>query len=253
MYEDLEYGPVLITKGPMKGHIGYYDDDDEKNMIIFYPRGILYSNYYYLIKRSDVTSIIPNRIIVQRLSQLDQIVCNDAYGIEKRTEEEIIDALNERILCADLLSARYISALQHTFNQGKTNVFISHSSKDIVFSKGLATDLLEAGLSVFLDEWSIDIGDRIFDKINEGLSESTAFIMILSQNYLKSACCNDEWGAFYGKLLHNENCRIYPVIIDDSEPPALLSQIKYLKFTDSNYADNLSLLLKALHKQFKRD
>ena len=47
--------------------------------------------------------------------------------------------------------------------------------------------------------------------------------MIISKDYLKSVCCTDEWGAFYGKALHDKSCVIYPIIIDDSAPPALIS------------------------------
>src|SRR5689334_2958616 len=33
--DDLKYGPVAILKGPHKGRIGYYDDDDIKAIVYF--------------------------------------------------------------------------------------------------------------------------------------------------------------------------------------------------------------------------
>lgn len=251
MDEDLEYGPILITKGPLKGHIGYYDDDDDDEKLIVYPRIPIYCSRCYLINRKYATSVIPTNCIAQRWYELDNIISQSECGIIDLSTEEYLDLLHERIFCTDLLNDRHFKAMQKVEKQEHNSIFISHSSKDMVFSRGLATDLLDAGYAVFLDDWSINISDRIFEKINDGLNESTAFIMILSRDYLESVCCKDEWGAFYGKALHNKNCRIYPVILDDSEPPALLSQIKYLKFTDDNYTYNLSLLLKALYKQFK--
>lgn len=131
-------------------------------------------------------------------------------------------------------------------------VFISHSSVDLAFSRAIATDLMDAGFSVFLDDWSINIGERIFEKISTGLRESKALIMIISKDYLKSVCCTDEWGAFYGKALHDKSCVIYPIIIDDSAPPALISQIKYLRFNGDEYASALSTLLRSLRKQFSK-
>ena len=76
--------------------------------------------------------------------------------------------------------------------------------------------------------------------------------MIISKDYLKSVCCTDEWGAFYGKALHDKSCVIYPIIIDDSVPPALISQIKYLRFNDDEYTSALSTLLRSLRKQFSK-
>ena len=48
----------------------------------------------------------------------------------------------------------------------------------------------------------------------------------------------------------NEKCRIYPIIIDDSDPPLLLSQIKYLRTLDN--PDYVYQLIKGLHQQFAK-
>lgn len=154
--------------------------------------------------------------------------------------------------CSDMLTARHLRSMQKFQDQNKTEVFISHSSVDLAFSRAIATDLMDAGFSVFLDDWSINIGERIFEKISTGLCESKALIMIISKDYLKSVCCTDEWGAFYGKALHDKSCVIYPIIIDDSAPPALISQIKYLRFNGDEYASALSTLLRSLRKQFSK-
>ncbi|MCQ4023217.1 MULTISPECIES: toll/interleukin-1 receptor domain-containing protein [unclassified Ruminococcus] len=129
---------------------------------------------------------------------------------------------------------------------------MSHSTSDLAFSRALTTDLMDAGFSVFLDDWSIEIGERIFEKISAGLHESKALIMIISKDYLESVCCKDEWGAFYGKALYDKSCIIYPIIIDDSAPPTLISQIKYLRFNGDEYSSGLSTLLKSLERQFNK-
>ncbi len=49
-----------------------------------------------------------------------------------------------------------------------------------------------------------------------------------------------------------KSCVIYPIIIDDSVPPALISQIKYLRFNDDEYTSALSTLLRSLRKQFSK-
>lgn len=255
MEKHLQYGPVLIKRGPNKGRIGYYDDDEDDSgvsKIIIYPGVPIYCKRYYIVQRAYATSIIPTESIARRWEDIEHAICYERYKNEL-TAEEIIDLLHERIFCSDLLNERYFRSMESIEGQKNQCIFISHASKDLVFARCIATDLLNAGFAVFLDDWSIDVGDRIFDKISRGLVDSNALIMVISENYLKSACCNDEWSAFYNKALHVENCRIYPIIIDHSNPPMLLSQIKYLRINREDYSEGLSALLKSLKKQFTQN
>lgn len=251
MKDYIDYGPVLITKGPHKGQIGYYDDDED-NQLIIYPNVPSYCTVFYKVRSTAVTSTIPTKRLADRWAEIDQELYTNACTANLSTEEETA-LLHERILCSDLLTERHFLSMQKMQDQRNTEIFISHSSKDLIFSRALATDLMNAGFSVFLDDWSIDVGERIFEKINVGLSESKALIMVISSDYLDSVCCKDEWGAFYGKALHDNMCVIYPIIIDDSEPPMLLSQIKYLKINTTEYPSQFSMLLKAFSKQFNKE
>lgn len=245
------YGPILIRKGPYKGKIGYYDDTDMDGKLIIYPNVPTYCSGYYKVSQSAATSVIPTACLAERLSDIDHELYKNC-SLEHLPAEEEIMLLHERVFCSDMMTARHLRSMQKFQDQNKTEVFISHSSVDLAFSRAIATDLMDAGFSVFLDDWSINIGERIFEKISTGLCESKALIMIISKDYLKSVCCTDEWGAFYGKALHDKSCVIYPIIIDDSVPPALISQIKYLRFNDDEYTSALSTLLRSLRKQFSK-
>lgn len=251
MERDLNYGPVLITQGPYRGKIGYYDDTDMDNKLIIYPNIPIHCTTYYKVRASAATSVIPTKRLAVRLAEIDQELYESCYGESLLPEEEIM-LLHERIFCSDLLTERHLHSMQKFQDQNRVDVFISHSSIDLAFSRAIATDLMDAGFSVFLDDWSINIGERIFEKISTGLCESKALIMVISKDYLKSVCCTDEWGSFYGKALHDRSCVIYPIIIDDSVPPALISQIKYLRFYGDEYASALSTLLKSLERQFAK-
>ena len=251
MEKNLSYGPILITRGPHKGKIGYFDDTDENGRLIVYPNMPMRCTDYYKVSKSAATSVIPTKRLAERLAEIDQELYKNCATEDLLPESEIM-LLHERILCSDVLTERHLHSMQKFQDRDKTEVFISHSSVDLAFSRAIATDLMDAGFSVFLDDWSIDIGERIFEKISTGLCESKALIMIISKSYLKSVCCTDEWGAFYGKALHDKSCVIYPIIIDDSDPPALISQIKYLRFYRDEYASALSTLLKSLERQFAK-
>ncbi|MBR4335120.1 MAG: toll/interleukin-1 receptor domain-containing protein [Clostridia bacterium] len=257
MKNELEYGPVLVTKGKYKGRIGVYDDDEGDRIVVFSGNPSL-CLHYYMVKRASVSSVISTEYLAKRIETLDSILGNYEYGLEsRRTQDDIIDLMHEKILCDDLLTDRYIHSIQRLTQGEQANVFISHASSDLAYARWISTDLMEAGFSVFLDDWSINVGDRIFEKINKGLEESTAFVMIISRNYLSSVCCNDEWTAFYSKMLHNDKYRLYPIIIDDSDPPPLLSQIKYLRINeddpDSMFESSIRMekLIQSLRDQFE--
>ena len=251
MKKELSYGPVLITKGPYRGQIGYFDDTDTDGKLIVCPNTPIHCIGYYKVSKSAATSDIPTKCLAERLAAIDQELFENCATENLLPEEEIM-LLHERILCSDMLTERHLRSMQRFQNQDKVKVFISHSSIDLAFSRAIATDLMDAGFSVFLDDWSINIGERIFEKLSTGLSESKALIMIISKDYLNSVCCTDEWSAFYGKALHDQSCTIYPIIIDDATPPALISQIKYLRFNGNEYASALSTLLKVLERQFSK-
>lgn len=245
IYQNSRYADFVLENG---AHRVAIEIDDETS----HNKSLVASNKFYddLLKQNSMVHLGWDvyRWAVRQM----QIQPEKNCSLEHLPAEEEIMLLHERVFCSDMLTARHLRSMQKFQDQNKTEVFISHSSVDLAFSRAIATDLMDAGFSVFLDDWSINIGERIFEKISTGLCESKALIMIISKDYLKSVCCTDEWGAFYGKALHDKSCVIYPIIIDDSAPPALISQIKYLRFNGDEYASALSTLLRSLRKQFSK-
>jgi len=65
-------------------------------------------------------------------------------------------------------------------------VFISHSSIDKAFASRLAEVLRANGISVWIDEMSLNLGDNIIQKIEEGIRSSDVIIAVLSKNYVSS-------------------------------------------------------------------
>jgi len=46
--EDIDFGPVRITKGRHKGIIGYYDDNDGNRALVFLGAPVFFSEYVWL-------------------------------------------------------------------------------------------------------------------------------------------------------------------------------------------------------------
>src|SRR5438067_1104654 len=59
-------------------------------------------------------------------------------------------------------------------------VFISHSSKDMPAVEALARDLHEHGIETWLDRWTMGPGDNFVAKINEGLEQADAGLIVFS-------------------------------------------------------------------------
>jgi hypothetical protein len=64
------------------------------------------------------------------------------------------------------------------------DVFISHASEDKAdFVRDLAAELTRLGLKVWYDEWTLQIGDSLRQKIDEGLATSEYGVVILSRSF----------------------------------------------------------------------
>jgi len=63
------------------------------------------------------------------------------------------------------------------------DIFISHSAKDREFATRLANDLVGAGLSVWLDQWNIRVGDSFADAIDQAIRASRFVMIVMSPDY----------------------------------------------------------------------
>lgn len=76
------------------------------------------------------------------------------------------------------------------------DVFISHASEDkIDFVKPLADHLLSMGITVWYDDYSLNIGDSLIEKIEEGLSGCTFGVVVLSKYFFQKKWLRRELNA----------------------------------------------------------
>ena len=101
-------------------------------------------------------------------------------------------------------------------------VFISHSSKDKPAVERLALALEKAGFFPWYDAWEIAAGDSIVDKINRGLDEAEAGIIVFSASSKESRWVEAEAGYLtYARI--QEGKLLIPVVAgDDAWVPPLL-------------------------------
>ena len=108
-------------------------------------------------------------------------------------------------------------------------IFLSHNHKDKPIVEEIAIRLREifGQDQVFYDSWSMQPGDGIIDKMNEGLSECKLFLFFVSKNSLQSNMVKLEWQNAVIKATKRET-KIIPVKLDDCLMPAILLQSLYI-------------------------
>lgn len=130
-----------------------------------------------------------------------------------------------------------------------SNVFISHSNEDKPIVRKLATDLSSYGVRTWFDEWAIQVGDSIIDRINQGIRESDFILVILSKNSVKSRWVQEEIQAALHKEIESQGGVLIPVIVDDVEVPLFLQHIKYIDLSASEkYEKGLLELIRAVQQ-----
>ena len=112
-------------------------------------------------------------------------------------------------------------------------VFISHSSKDHNFTMLLAEKLKKDFTDIWIDEWELQAGDSIVQKISEGIRKSSFFIIVFSKYSIKSNWVLRELNSALMRQLTKDDVKILPIIleIELDEVPLLMSDIYSVKFS----------------------
>ena len=130
----------------------------------------------------------------------------------------------------------------------KFDVFLSHSSRDREFTSRLATDLAEAGLRVWLDQWHIRPGDSFAEAIDEAIKGSRFLLVVMSPDYFKSAWTQQEWQYALGRELETKGVRLIPLLYRDCEIPPMLRSKQWADFRDPDkYRVVFDSLVRDLH------
>ncbi|WP_338286520.1 toll/interleukin-1 receptor domain-containing protein [Luteolibacter sp. LG18] len=158
-------------------------------------------------------------------------------------------ALERDLIVEDLVDeATAQKEERHSAKDKELVVFLSHSSKDKPFVRQLAADLTNAGVTVWLDERRILVGDSIVEKIGQGLAESDFFLIVLSENSVVSEWVKRELNNALFKEVEKRDVHILPIRLDECEVPPLIVGKKYADFSKS-YKDGLSDLLQVFESK----
>ena len=102
--------------------------------------------------------------------------------------------------------------------QTRKDVFLSHASEDKAqYVVPLAEELTRRGISYWLDEAEIKWGDRITNKVDEGLALSRYVVVVLSDSFIGKGWPEAELGSALNRENSDGQTTVLPLITTDPE------------------------------------
>lgn len=140
------------------------------------------------------------------------------------------------------------------------DIFLSYNKADKKWVQELAARIeaetldgtrQSRNLRVFFDEWDMDTGDNLVNKMNEGLKACRFFVVVMSPEFFGSGWTNFEWTHIVSQDPTNIKRRVIPIFLRDVsmdgkqriEMPAPFNVLKYLDFREPKAFDTYFLRL----------
>jgi hypothetical protein len=125
-------------------------------------------------------------------------------------------------------------------------VFISHNKADTATAQEIALFLVTEGVNVWFDEWEISAGESIVGRVNEALETCTALVVLWSQNASRSQWVQRELNSAIARALETASPRVIPVRLDSTPLPALLRDLRYIRFSSGSEEDRRTVIRELL-------
>lgn len=126
----------------------------------------------------------------------------------------------------------------------KFDVFISHSSLDKIIVEKIIEDFKKESITYWVDHEQITLGDRITEKIENGLKKSKYVLVCISHNLGHSNWCRAEYGPIlnmqYNEISGKKAIPLKLNEVDDQDIPVLLYDVKKADY--QNYDEYQELL-----------
>lgn len=232
---EIDYGPVFVTGGRLKGRILYYDDDQSPRMAICYVgHPLMFCGAYDVptrfLREPTIDDLIRSR--EELANRLSGIAVNQEWDTYSSYEMHALWA--EKSLIDDALVERRMFG-EFGNVSGQVEVFLCHSSTDKGRVRMVHDDLSRLGVKCWLDENKIRVGDSVVSQISSGLGSSQILMIFMSPASVKSMWAQKEWQSFLARQLSGKELRLMPILLEDCDVPPILSDIKYADFRQSYY------------------
>lgn len=222
----------------------WYSSDGVDCEIVTFGRYLECSGHYYIPRQFLRPATLDD--LFKRHEEIRNSIFRRAsrFSPRKMKSEELIEFMVEQSYISDEIWARELKLLTAG---GEKSVFLCHASVDKPTVRKVCNDLTHAGHKVWMDEFEINVGDSIVDKINQATAKADALVIFMSNASTSSSWVQREWQSTLARRLSGQSVAILPALIEDCDAPALISDIKYADFR-SSYRVGLESLLRGLSR-----
>jgi len=271
---------VVVTEGPHAGRIAIYEDDDAVFVPELHDYVAEYADHgFELIPQFGVDDdtdepfrsielvslelsgrlelshyqfFVPQSCV--RLPTMDDLVhraaaIGQSFKADRRSEEpdwEMLFFLAEELALIEAEIRRRERREIAASAAAGVAAFLCHSSVDKPFVRRIYQDLRSFGMTAFLDEAEIRVGDSFVAKISDALDGTDHLVVVLSKDAVDSVWVKKEWQSFLtAQLSSSEVRRILPVLLEDCEVPGLLRDLHYADFRRT-YSEGFHGLMRGL-------
>ena len=168
------------------------------------------------------------RVEIELLVPVINVVCNpDPSSTDQH--------LSPSLLPAPAVSVQTIDTPRE---ERSPTIFLSYSHADVEFAKQLFASLVDGGHACWIDKEKIKGGDAWVDSISSGITNSIAFLSLVSRNSEKSAWVKREF-----IFAETQKKLIIPILVEDLALPIYLNTYQAIPFYEDYEAALTSLLL----------
>lgn len=134
----------------------------------------------------------------------------------------------------------------------KYDLFISHASEDKKeFVKPLVEKLILNGYKVWYDEFTLKLGDSLFNSISKGIKNSKYGIIVLSKNFFNKKWTKRELEALISKEFYDDADIILPIWLNINQKDVYeFSPMLVDKLAVSINKNDINIAFKAIENKF---
>ncbi len=221
------------------------------------------SNIPYFLKCKLIIECVDGEEnVIKKLIEKEHLSCDYSKGLEeisrdianriwniitlsKMPEKELDTCINAMFTFPSIENLE--AKGYHWDNEAKRKqIFISYSHRNQDIVRSIVDELLECEMNVFVDYRSIDYGEKIIEKISQGLKESDLCIFFLSKEFQNSYYGKHELSSIWNYVITKKK-KWFLVLLDHVNVDDIydgLSFYKYFKFDN-----NIQSLIEEIKKQ----
>jgi hypothetical protein len=127
-------------------------------------------------------------------------------------------------------------------------VFLSHNSKDKPVALELGLFLVAEGVNIWFDEWKIPPGKSITASVSDALADASHLLLVWSRHAKRSRWVRKEVFSALSDEIENGQITVIPVCLDKTPLPALLRDVKYLRYDGGTEQDRFRIVSAVLDR-----